>query len=214
MLPQCQLEGIAKALSIPTLRASLRGVMDNVARTLSSRQMAVGIFVAALIAWLLTVATDIWLPVGEAIFRKNVLGYRGRIPELAQLWGITTLYAVFGIPIALVVSFAVGFPVWRYMDAKGLRSSGDAIRAGAFAGLIISLVSIALSLLLGLATAADDNSSFSSWAYGQQVIDDGLPTTFGWLMKFLSVVTTIVIGAAAGLGAWATVVRLGSHSQE
>jgi hypothetical protein len=188
--------------------------MDNVARTLSNRQMAFGIFVAALIAWLLTVASDIWLPAGEAIFRKNFLGYRGRIPELAQLWSITTLYAVFGIPIALVVSFAVGFPVWRYMDAKGLRSSGDAIRAGALAGLIISLVSIALSLLSGLATAADDNSSFSSWTYGQQVIDDGLPTTFGWLMKFLSAVTTIVIGAAAGLGAWATVVRSGSHSQK
>jgi hypothetical protein len=88
------------------------------------------------------------------------------------------------------------------LDWRGVRGTRNAVRVGAGFGLILALLVHSVSVLFGWQTALDENTSFNSYSYGFQLIDDGLPTPLGWLLKALDVGVTGLVGAAAGYAAW------------
>lgn len=182
---------------------------------LTTWQKTRGLFAAAIVGLLLTILTDVGWPVFMTWFADQYLGYTGYVAPFSQVWAWVVLYAIFGLPVALICCFAVGFPVWNSAERKGLRTFGDAFRFGARCGLIISLIGIGLGLFFGLKTALDDTSSFNSWSWGGQVINDGLPTPLGWAYQLLDLLVTIITGAIAGLIAWkvAGPARARPHSQ-
>jgi hypothetical protein len=187
----------------------MEDAMSGVGERLKARQMVLGLVSAGVVAWTLSVFCDLWWPAIEAVFRRDFLGYTGHVPDAAWLWTGTKIYAVFGLPIAVMVCFIFGYPMWRRMDRLGLRSTHHAIRAGADAGIIIGLIAILFQLLMGLLTALDDGSSVNSTSYGQRVIVDGLRTEFGYLLLLVDFVSTVAIGAAAGVAAWWTALLVG-----
>jgi hypothetical protein len=112
------------------------------------------------------------------------------------------LYAIVGIPLALVVCFAIGFLAWRFAEKRGLTTRIDAIKVGAGVAFIVGTLGIALGLLASLPTALSEGSTFNSWSWGRQVIRDGLPTPLGWAFQAVDLLVTVGVGSLAGLAAW------------
>ena len=147
---------------------------------------------------------DVGWPAVTTSFAARFLDYQGYVPNPQSYLNAVVLYAIFGIPLALVVCFAVGFPAWRFAETRARASKVDAMIVGAGTGLVVGVVGIALSFSLGLQTALDDQSSYNSWSWGRQIIRDGLPTLVGWVYWLADLAVTVLIGAAAGFTAWRT----------
>ncbi|CAN7426836.1 hypothetical protein LJR231_002763 [Phyllobacterium sp. LjRoot231] len=173
---------------------------------MTTSRMLLGLTVAAitgLAAFVgLTLASDL-LQLGVATL---VSGEALRTPPVLQP---VLLYAVFGFPLSLILSVAVGLPVWEHAESRPLRSSRDAVRLGASVGATIGLLSLTFNLIIGLAVYLDPNSSSDSWRWGYQVTKDGLPTLFGWLFELLNVLYFALAGAAGGVAArWTALPRV------
>jgi hypothetical protein len=156
---------------------------------------------AGLAAWTLTTVVDLG-PAFGAWFAKSFLDYKGYVPEFSQGIFWLSAYAVVGLPIALLVSFAVGAPVWDRAEAEGRTRKRDAVWAGARAGLIVGLVSLAFTGFMALKTALDDNTSFNSYWWGRATVLDGVPTLLGSMLELAELFVTVGTGALAGLSAW------------
>src|SRR5262249_42591653 len=138
-----------------------------------------------------------------AWFASTVLHDGGDVPQLPQVTTLVVLYAVFGLPCALIVCFALGFPAWIFAERRGLTRRGDALKVGAGVGFIVGAAGILFSVLAGLPIALDDNMSSDAWSWGGQIIHDGLPTLLGWGYKAIRLIATVGVGCLAGLAAWA-----------
>ncbi|GAA0868569.1 hypothetical protein GCM10009116_05920 [Brevundimonas basaltis] len=170
--------------------------------TTSARTKIFGLLAAALVAWVLTVVFDlapmVLVPLTDRIFGAEIP--TGIDP--VQLRNIITLYAAFGLPIAVPFVLIAGYPVWKRSESRGRTHKRDAIWLGAIVGLLLGLAFAAYIFVYGLQTMADPNSSFNSWSYGYQMTADGMPTALGWAFQLLDIVLTAITGAAAGLTAW------------
>lgn len=176
--------------------------MTGVALQLSRWQKTRGLLAATAVAWALTTFVDLGWPTFEGWFASTFLQYEGYVLQLAQVANLIALYAIFGIPISLMVCLAVGFPAWRFAESRRLTSSLHAVKVGAVVAFIVGLTGVILGLLASLPTALDDGSTFNSWMWGRQVIRDGLPTPLGWVFTAIDLLTTVGIGGVAGWAAW------------
>lgn len=59
--------------------------------------------------------------------------------ERQQMFFIAKLYLIFGLPIALLLSAVIGFPIWERAELRGRRSSRDAIISGMIVGISIGI---------------------------------------------------------------------------
>lgn len=131
------------------------------------------------------------------------MGFENLTPlDPVQLQNIVTLYAFFGLPVAVVFVPLVGYPIWKRAERRGQTNLRNALWAGAFVGLLLGFALAAYIFIYGLQTMANPNASFDSWTYGYQMMADGMPTALGWGFQLVDVVFTGVTGALAGLTAW------------
>jgi hypothetical protein len=159
-----------------------------------------GLLAAALVAWALTSLSDFAASI-TTLLAAPLFGQAIDIPA-RQLTSFAWLYLAIGLPIALCVCLAFGWPLWLMLDRQGVRGQGAAIRTGAVFGLVLGLIANGVPLLYGAEVALDENASYESYSYGLQLIEDGLPTPLGWLFTAIDVAITAGIGAVAGLTAW------------
>ncbi len=174
------------------------GTMDAPHQPLTTKRMLLGLTAAAAAGLAALIGITFASNLLQLAVATLVSNEEWRTPPVFQ--GVL-LYAVLGFPLSLIFSVAIGLPVWKRAESRPLRSSGDAIALGANVGATIGLLLLTFSLVMGLRTYFDDNSSYNSWSWGYQVTKDGLPTLFGWLFKLLDVLYFILAGAAGGLAA-------------
>lgn len=173
--------------------------MSNAPDRLNNFQIAIGLLVAAMIGWTAVVVRDVWWPVIVGVFATTPVADNDRAMEFTRLWIATKVYAVFGLPLAALLCLAVGFPTWRFMEMKGFRRARHAALAGATAGFAIGFLLIAASIIFA--------GNYSSWDNQGQLVDNGWPTTRGWLRSLNLVFGMMVVGILSGLGAWLAVAR-------
>ncbi len=176
----------------------MTGVVSQISRWQKTR----GLLAAAAVAWALTTLVDLGWPILRLWFATTFLQYDGYVPPPAQVVSWIELYAIFGLPLALIVCFAIGFPAWRFAEKRGLATRLDAVKVGAVVGFVVGLTGIILRVLAALPTALNDNSTFESWSWGRQVVRDGLPTPLGWVFTGIDLLATVGIGSVAGWVAW------------
>ena len=92
--------------------------MTSVTSHLSIWQRTRGLLAAAAVAWALTTLIDLGWPMLQLWFASTFLQYDGYVPPLAQVVSWIALYAIFGLPLALIVCLAIGFPAWRFAEKK------------------------------------------------------------------------------------------------
>ncbi|OYX55593.1 MAG: hypothetical protein B7Y86_13130 [Brevundimonas subvibrioides] len=161
-----------------------------------------GLLMASIVAWALTTLFDIG-PIILGAAGERIMGFENLTPmDPVQLRNIVTLYAFFGLPVAVVFVPLVGYPIWKRAERHGQTTLRNALWAGGLVGLILGFALAAYIFIYGLQTMANPNASFDSWTYGYQTMDDGMPTVLGWSFQLMDVVFTGVTGALAGLAAW------------
>jgi hypothetical protein len=129
---------------------------------LSRWQKTRGLLAAAAVAWGLTTLVDVVWPTLEVSFASTFLHYDTYVPPPSQVLAWVALYAIFGIPLALIVCLAIGFPAWRFAEKRGLRSRAEAIKVGGGVGLLVGSAGILLGVLAALPTALSDSSDLPS----------------------------------------------------
>jgi hypothetical protein len=135
---------------------------------------------AGFVAWTLTTVAELGPAFGVPWFAKSFLDYKDYVPHISQgVWWLS-VYAIVGLPIALLVSFAVGTPAWDRAEAQGRTRKRDAIGVGARAGLIVGFISLAFTGFMALKMALDDYTSFNSYWWGRATVLDGVPTLLGF----------------------------------
>lgn len=164
----------------------------------SPMQKAVGLVVASLVGWLLITSQALGWPFVELSVANTFFGKDADLPSWGQTARWMYLYAILGLPIALIVCFAVGWPMWILAEKKVFRSLSDAAELGARVGFIIGAGGIVLGFLLGLQITLDDQWSFDRFRWGYQVTRDGLPTLLGLALQLLGLLWTALVGAASG----------------
>lgn len=170
--------------------------------TTSPGAKVTGLLAASCVAWTLTTLFDV-APIVLGAVGERIMGVQNLTPlDPVQLRNIVSLYAFFGLPIAVAFVPLVGYPIWKRAERRGRTSLRDAFWAGALVGLLLGFALSAYIFIYGLQTMADPGASFDSWTYGYQTMDDGMPTILGWSFQLLDVVFTGVTGAVAGLTAW------------
>jgi hypothetical protein len=168
----------------------------------SNWKVMLGLTAAALFGWFGNTAIDLGVPQLE-LWLSHVAGDKdSALSSIEQFKSILSLYAIVGIPLAIAVTLLVGFPIWRSMEARGQTSENECVKAGAKAGFGIWLVGFVVSMIYGIGTAIDPNSSYGSSQWGLEIVVDGLPTLFGLLLQILRAVSCALIGAASGYLAW------------
>lgn len=171
--------------------------MESGVEPLSTRRMRLGLAAAAVAGLISYIVLLLAFNVLEASVATLAFGRRW---EDLRILGPAMLYLIFGLPIALLLSFAVGLPIWKRSEARAFRSRRSAWILGASTGAVIGLLLAFIGLLLGLGIYFDD-SSYNEYHYGYQVSRDGLPTVLGWIFELLNVIQLAVAGSIGGLTA-------------
>ena len=164
---------------------------------LSTGRMLLGLAAAAVAGLCSYVVLELGVTVLRLVVATVAFGHEWKEP---QVFSTATFYLFFGLPVALILSVAIGFPVWKQADSRPLRSPRDASKIGAVVGAGIGILFVLLDFLSGLRTYFGPGS-FDSYTYGYRVTRDGLPTLLGWLFQVLSVLYFTIAGAIGGLAA-------------
>jgi hypothetical protein len=165
----------------------------------SRARLGVALALGGLVAWVGVVATDIWWPFLEAQLRRGE--YEGDAPPLGQALGLTYVYALFGLPVAVLFCVLVGWPLFRGAERRNVRSVLSAVNTGAIVGGVTALAATLFSEISGRVMASR-GSTFNSWSYGSQIVKDNVLTAHGWVMQVYDIVGTIMIGSAVGAIIW------------
>lgn len=152
-----------------------------------TRRVLQGLCAAALTAWgLLVVYTLVPDIVAELKWEGGA-----RVDNLQQALASLTLLAIFGIPIAVIATIFLGYPMWRIAEVKGFNTRRDGLLWGVLCGSIISMFATAVTVL----------SASPGTSYGGSEGDfmtDGHLTTLGWVSQFESLVIFALLGACSG----------------
>jgi len=176
--------------------------MAGTIKKLSFWHKFLGLSGAALIAWAALTTIDLVGPFIERLIAYNIFDFEAEWPKWQKTLNHLYIYALFGIPISLIVSISLGMPIWSIAERHGLHKHAHAMKVGILVGLLIGTGGILLSTALGLRTALDDASTYNAYRWGWQVIRDGLPTMLGWTLQFLDLLLKGTVGAIAGMMAW------------
>ena len=158
--------------------------------------MRLGLAVAAVAGLVSYIVLSLGSEVLQGAVVTFAFGRKWQSPPL----GIVILYLSFGLPIALVLSLTVGFPIWKRAEARSDRSRRSALIMGATTAAVIGLLLTFLNLLAGLPYYLTD-STYNEYFHGYQVSKDGLPTLLGWFFVLLNFIYLAVAGSIGGLTA-------------
>lgn len=174
--------------------------MESGREPVSTWRMGLGLAAAAVIG----VISYTVLELGMVVV---LTALSGRELTDTRFFNVALVYMIFGTPIALFLGLAVGFPIWKFAEARRLRSRRSALILGASTGAVISLLLSLLPLVFGLLS----QSNYNEWQGGHQIIRDGLPTLRGWFYMLVYVVQLAAAGSIGGLTAhWVACRRLKS----
>jgi hypothetical protein len=119
-------------------------------------------------------------------------------PSSREIFGSFGFAVPIGLPISLIICFAVGYPAWRFASAHGLTTRWDAVTIGAVIGAALCL----LVTLGGHIATYMGGGSYSYSRGGVLLAKDSLPTFQGVLFDlFLMMLFYAPDGAVAGLDA-------------
>jgi len=145
--------------------------MESGMEPLSTRSMRLGLATAAVAGLISYIVLSLAFNVLEASVATLAFGRRW---EDLRILGPAMLYLIFGLPIALLLSFAVGLPIWKRSEARAFRSRRSAWILGASTGAVIGLLLAFIGLLLGLGIYFDD-SSYNDTTMGTRSVETGCP---------------------------------------
>ena len=165
-------------------------------------RILLGLTAAALIGWFVF-TLGIVMPMA-------VQGFADQDPYISlTVRNTVLLMGLFGIPIALLLSLLVGFPLWKLAERRGFHLPKHGLLWGAMAGAIISLVLTGYTVLSGLPTYFDPNAGYDYADGTGLIVRDGLLTVRGWLLEGRRLLVMSAVGALAGFFA-VTVGRRGT----
>lgn len=159
-----------------------------------------GLLAAGLIAWLVTFAIDLG-GVAVGIFAAPIFNQDIEFWQFRSFPTMAMIYAIVGIPIALVVTGAIGWPLWLVLNSRGHAGYRNAAFSGALVGAAIAFFELAATYIYGQQLAHDPAFTEDS-TYGFLIQRDGIQTALGWTMLGVRAAGTVLTGAAAGAAAW------------
>lgn len=154
---------------------------------LPARRVLTGLLAAALTAQALITG----LPLIEMIISEFLHEEGPRADMWQQALGVVVLFALFGLPITLIATFAIGYPAWRMAELYGFETRKGGMLWGAICGGLIAALSTALTVL-----TADPGMSYGG-SEGNLMVDGRL-TALGWTAQLESLVFLVAVGACAG----------------
>lgn len=147
-------------------------------------RLLLGLSAAALAAWLLITAKDFASNfIGQVLDPVSYPYYFIRLGDAFQL------YVAVGIPIALVVVFFIGIPVWAVVvHQRERRKAVDVARAGAKVGfgVVVACALFVVPVIL-LSTASVGISNLPAYL---------------WIKLAIDALSMVAAGAVAALVAW------------
>jgi len=99
------------------------------------RRKLLSLFTGSLVGWVLVIAEILGWPVLIAQFGD----FESAQPAREQLPPAIFLMALFGIPIAAIARFLVGWPIWEIADRIGATRAWHGMILGAATGALIVL---------------------------------------------------------------------------
>lgn len=169
----------------------------NSAVAASNPHRARGLLAASLAAWGFFMVLATALPLlanGMLSLTSNDTVW----PSAREIFGPVGFTAAIGLPISLVICFALGYPAWKWASRYGLTSRWDAIKIGAAVGAAFCLL-----MAVGLHVLVYTNGGSYSYTQGGIVLTkDSLPTSQGILFDLFLMLFYAADGAVAGLAAW------------
>jgi hypothetical protein len=170
---------------------------SNLLPAAGGSRRARGLFAASLAAWTFFMVLATALP----LLANGILSLtRGNAawPAAREIFGPVGFVAAIGLPIALIVCFAAGYPTWKLASACGRTTRRDAIRIGAMVGAALYfLVAVGLHVLV-----YTSGGSYSYTQGGILLTKDNLPTSQGILFDLFLMLFYAADGAIAGLATW------------
>lgn len=152
-----------------------------------TRRVLQGLLAAAMTAWGLMVVYTLVLSIAGELARDG--GARADVWQ--QAFGLLAMLAIFGIPVAIVSTLLVGYPMWRVAENKGFRTRRAGLLWGALCGSILSILATVRTVL-----TANPGSSYGG-SEGDFMIDGHL-TALGWASEFRSLIFLALLGACSG----------------
>jgi hypothetical protein len=147
----------------------------GVRRPVSGRRIAAAIFGAAFAGWFTLVAATLFPAVVEGEFAEAISGL--------------VLLALFGLPLALILSLLVGTPLVLLALRLGWTGPIAALLLGSLCGLVIG----ALLLAKQLVGSSGSFGGAEGWLWL-----DGWPTSLGWKYELRNLALYGLAGAVAG----------------
>ena len=159
------------------------------------RRKLLGLLAGALVGWAFITLRVLGWPmlalVGDPSFAETA----------RQLPAALFLMMMFGIPLAVVAGFFVGWPTWAIGDRFGATRAWHGMILGAATGAMIVAGFTVLELVNGILNVL--NGGGSSYGDGGGTISiNGMPTAHGWRLRVLDLLYYAFAGAIAGLVAW------------
>lgn len=169
--------------------------------THSTGQKLRGLITASLVAWLGSFCLMFLVPQLEYMLVSPLLGreYNWDIhPQTFMSW--VSISIVIGLPLAVIVTFVLGFPLWKITERGRQLGYTKALMMGSIAGAIIGFVpTVVLQLITLLSTSVNDNFSSGTWTYGYRLSRDGLLTSLGWALAAKNAFYTVMLGGLTGI---------------
>lgn len=167
---------------------------------LSSWRMLLGLTVAAATGHFAYLVFQAGALATAILIGKFLFGHTWTESDLialgSSLLGVGVVSFVFGFPMALGASVAVGFPIWRFSDSKANRTPRHAAVLGALVGALLGFM---YSFAVGMAVYLSENTSYDEFRLGFQVVDDGIPTLVGVIYEIVNILFFAAAGVVAGL---------------
>lgn len=153
---------------------------DAAAVRFTTLQKVRGLLVASVVAWLLSLAAMFASAALFEALKQAMAGGAPAIGELEDATGWTLMGAVYlGLPAAIVVVLAVGFPAMRHAEKTGATGIRDAVVTGLIAGAIIG-AAVALGVVL-MQRPTEDGSLLKPLEWAKLALDLAATLATGFL---------------------------------
>jgi hypothetical protein len=173
-------------------------VTPNALSVLENPRRARGLLAASFAAWTFFMVVATAAPLLAAGIWSLMTGRDVTWPSSGEIVGSFGFALAIGLPISLIICFALGYPAWKFASAHGLTTRWDAVKIGAVIGATLCLlvtIGSHIAIFMG-------GGSYSYSQGGILLTKDSLPTFQGVLFDFFLTLFYAADGAVAGLAAW------------
>ncbi|MCA6108957.1 hypothetical protein [Bradyrhizobium cenepequi] len=153
-----------------------------------------GLLAASLAAWTFFMVVATATPLLATGVWSLMTDQDATWPSSRQIFGSFGFAAAVGLPISLIICFAVGYPAWKFASTHGLTTRWDAVKIGAALYLLVT-VGGHIAIYMG-------RGSYSYAQGGVLLTKDSVPTFQGVVFDLFLTLFYAADGAVAGLAAW------------